>query len=192
MKTSNKAHKERVYKCAEAFIGRYGIKGWNMNDLAGAAGITKRTLYKIIESKEQLVHDVVFEKIYESRDYIFDVLQSGGDFRTSLEKIIAAIPELLNRNLINNNGDIFREYPAIEEQFVRENRIFFSQMRDFLQSGIDSGNLIGDITPDFIYQTFQAILIHFIKYSSSQSEAAEKVGLALRCMYRGTITGEKK
>jgi len=191
MKTKNKALEERIFKHTEAFIARNGIKGWNMNDLAAEAGITKRTLYKIIESKELLIREIVFRNIFEIRDKISEILKTGDDVLTSIDRIISTITELLRNNIINRYGDILNEFPDLESEIVKENEIFFSQLRDFLSRGIAEGYLMKDLSPDFMYRSFLAILFYFIKYSKSQEEAADSIGLALRCMFRGSINYER-
>ena len=191
MKTKNKALEERVFKNAKTFISRNGIKGWNMNDLASDCGTTKRTLYKIIESKEQLVREVLFRNIYEIRDKIFELIQAGDDFLPTLDRIILEIAELMKNNFVSRYSDILNEYPELENEIVKENEIFFTQLRDFLSRGIAEGYLISELTPDFIYRSFLAVFFYFIKYSKTQDEAADSIGLALRCLYRGTISYER-
>lgn len=121
MKSKSKATEEKVFKSAEMLMSRYGIKGWNMNDLAAASGITKRTLYKIITSKEQLIRDVAQNNINAMREKLFDIIKKGEGFMESLEMMIVAIPELLKNNYVNNYSDILNEFPELEAELVREN-----------------------------------------------------------------------
>lgn len=192
MKTKNKALEERILRNTESLISRNGIKGWNMNDLASHAGITKRTLYKIIESKEQLIREIVFKNIFEIRDKISEIIKGSDDVLSGIDHIITTIAELLRNNIINRYGEILNEFPDLEAEIVKENAIFFSQLRDFLSKGIEDGYLVKDLTPDFMYRTFLANLFYFIKYSRTQEEAADNMALALRCMFRGSINYEKK
>ncbi len=187
MKSKNKAMEERVLKSAKNFISSYGVKGWSMDDLASAAGITKRTLYKIISTKEQLVHDIVFENIRENREAFFQILQSGPDFGEYIDLIIFKIPELLKNSYINRYKDILHEYPDIEAEIVRENEQVNSHMRDFFQNGVDKGYLRKEIRPEHMSQMLAAIMIFFVKYSDSQEDATEKIREALRYMLHGCI-----
>lgn len=190
MKSKNKAMEERVFKSAQNFVSTYGVKGWSMDDLASSAGITKRTLYKIIGSKEELIRDIVFENIRENREAFIQILQSGPDFDEYIELIIYKIPELLKNSYINKYKDILREYPDIESEIVRENEQVSSQMRDFFQNGIDQGYLRKEIKPEQINQMLAATLIFFVKYSDSQDDATEKIREALRYILYGCINRE--
>jgi len=190
MKAKNKTLEERVYRTAEEFLTKYGIKGWNMNDLAAESGITKRTLYKIIESKESLIRNIVFKNIMDMREQLLFIIRSDKNFLQSLEQIVYKIPELLKSTFISKYGEILHEYPDIELEFVRETEIFFNELRDYFQNGINSGFLKKELTPDFIYHSFQAIALYFIKYSKTQSEAADRIGLALKLIFQGSINRE--
>ena len=188
MKSKSKASEEKVFKSAETLMSRYGIKGWNMNDLAAASGITKRILYKIITSKEQLIRDVAFNNINAMREKLFDIIRTNEGFMECLELIIVAIPELLKNNYINNYSDILNEFPELEADLVRENEKLSNDILLFFQRGIDSGLISNNVTPAFINQMFQGLIIHFAKYSSSETETAEKLSIALRSLVFGIST----
>lgn len=185
MKSKSKATEEKVFKSAELLMSRYGIKGWNMNDLAAASGMTKRTLYRIITSKEQLIRDVAFQNIDAIREQLFDIIRTNEGFMECLEMIITAIPELLKNNYVNNYSDILNEFPELEGELVHENEKLSNDIYLFFQRGIDSGFINKNVNPEFINQMFQGLIIHFAKYSSSETETAEKISLALRSLVFG-------
>ncbi len=45
MENHSESQLKRIKKSARTLIFAYGVKGWNMDDCAREAGITKRTLY---------------------------------------------------------------------------------------------------------------------------------------------------
>lgn len=189
MKSKSKATGEKVFRSAETLISRYGIKGWNMNDLAAASAMTKRTLYKIITSKEQLIRDVAFQNIDAMREKLFEIVRKNEGFMESLEMIMVAIPELLKNNYINNYSDILNEFPELEGDLVRENEKLSNDLYLFFQRGMNDGFINKNLTPEFVNQMFQAMIIHFAKYSMSETEAAEKINLALHSLVYGISTG---
>lgn len=185
MKSKSRITEEKVFKSAETLMSRYGIKGWNMNDLAAASGITKRTLYKIITSKEQLIRDVAFNNINAIREKLFEIIRKNEGFMESLEMIIVTIPELLKNNYINNYSDILNEFPELEADLVHANEKLSNDLLFFFQRGIEAGYISNSVTPAFINQMFQGLIIHFAKYSRSETETAEKISLALRSLVFG-------
>lgn len=46
---------ELLYQCSRLFM-RYGVKSVSMDDIARELGISKKTLYQVIDDKEELVH----------------------------------------------------------------------------------------------------------------------------------------
>lgn len=185
MKAKRKATEEKVYKSTEMLMSRYGIKGWNMNDLAQASGITKRTLYKIIESKEQLIRHVAFSNIHAMRDKIVDITRCDSGFMERMEKMINTVPEVLKNNYINNYSDILNEFPELEGDIVRENEKLFDEIRSFYQGGIDGGYIRSDIAPELIHHMVQALVIYFSKYPSSEADYTSRMKAALNSLFFG-------
>lgn len=187
MKFKNKATEEKVFKSAEMLIYRHGTKGWNMNDLAEYAGITKGTLYKIITSKEQLIHDVSLKNIKVMREKILEVIKSGSGFMNRMEQLTVVVPGLLKNNYLNTYSDILKELPGLEEDIVIENELIFNDMVSFFKTGVDEGYIRKDISPDLIHHMVQAIILYFAKYSKSGGEFPEKMKMALHCLINGIV-----
>ncbi len=187
MKFKSKATEEKVFKSAEMLILRYGTKGWNMNDLAEAAGITKGTLYKIITSKEQLIHDVSFKNIKVMREKILEVIRSDSGFMERMENLAIVVPGLLKNNYITTYSDILKELPGLEADIVSENELIFKDMVSFFQTGIEEGYIRRDVSPDLIHHIVQAIILYFAKYSTPGGEFPEKMKMALHCLINGIV-----
>ncbi len=192
MKFKSKAAEEKVFKSAETLMSRYGIKGWNMNDLAKESGITKRTLYKIISSKEEFIRDISFKNIKVMREKILEVIKSDSGFMERIELLAVVVPGLLKNNYIKTYSDILTEFPELEADIVRENELIFNDMKDFFQAGIDMGYLRKDISPDLIHHMVQAIILYFAKYPASGSEFHEKMKMALHCLINGIVIHERQ
>ena len=77
----------RINKAADELVFTYGVRGWNMNDCAQEAGITKRTLYRYIDSKEQLVEMVLKRFIRKTQLTLASALEKEEDFQSISLKI---------------------------------------------------------------------------------------------------------
>lgn len=64
MKVGDIKIEEMIFEQTKQLLLQYGIKDWNMSYLAKRCEMSKRTLYKIIESKEDLLKKM-FQKIIE-------------------------------------------------------------------------------------------------------------------------------
>ena len=65
MQKKSITHRKLVYEVARKFIFEMDIRAWSMDMLAAEADITKRTLYRIVPSKESLVEEVMLEMTEE-------------------------------------------------------------------------------------------------------------------------------
>jgi len=70
MKSQNEHVIARVHEATVELLVSRGARGWNMDDLAANSGISKRTLYKIVISREAVVEKVVMDGLQESMDKI--------------------------------------------------------------------------------------------------------------------------
>ncbi len=83
-------------KVAEAAIVAFNDKGvkFRMDDLAAMLGMSKKTLYKLYDSKEELVMTAVelgFGSVMESKEAIIN--DPGLDIASKIRKVIIEIPE---------------------------------------------------------------------------------------------------
>ena len=185
MKAKSKIVEEKVYTNAETLLARHGTRGWNMNDLAAASGITKRTLYKIITTKEQLIRDIAFSNINSIKNRVSEIIRNEPDFPACLDRLILAIPELFRNNYINNYSEILGGFPELEAELVKENEKITDDLVEFFRQGIDKGYLRNDLTPQMIQQMLQAFVIYFAKYSKNDEEIGENMRIALHSLVNG-------
>ena len=181
----SRAIEERVLKTAQNFISCHGVKGWNMDSLANASGICKRTLYKTVTSKEQLIRDICIKAVIDIQNRFIEINKPEKDFMEAFEEMLQIVPDLLKNNYIFNFNEILHEYPSLEPEFIKENNKLFNNVRVFLQSGINNGYLRDDISPTFLHQMFQAFVLYFMKYSTPQSESSVNIDHALHYLLEG-------
>ena len=98
MKVGDIHTEELVVEKAREMLIKYGVKGWNMNDLARESNMSKRTLYKIIGSKEDLLFKILLNNMKNEIARLKKYLQSDKSF-----------PELLN-NLSQQITDGFDDF----------------------------------------------------------------------------------
>jgi len=146
---------ERIIEIATKLFLERGIKAVSMDDVAQALGISKRTLYETISSKDELLircledmgkkmHDS--HKALESKDK--DVLQimTGHLFLTvmQLKKISIAFLQDISRVCKPGASDVFKE----EKQ---RDKAGFAQM---IAKGQEEGYIKTDIKPKLLIDVF--------------------------------------
>jgi AcrR family transcriptional regulator len=184
----SETHRARVYDIARGFVLERGASGWSMDDLAAEAGITKRTLYRIIDSKERLVGEVVTGFIAGGQEKIAVIIASEKDYFTSARSIMAQFPALAGGLGSHAVSDILVQYPAVEKQVIARRSELTAGIIRFFDRGISAGLLREGFTGEFVLQLFQAMVLYFIK-SSQGDEFSKNINAAFEVLLTGISAG---
>jgi len=187
MKVHDKELEERILHHAAEMMARRGVRGWNMDQLAADVGLAKNTLYKMVRSKEDLVERVVISKIRTVQAKALEI--AGDEAVDDLEKLTATFTELIHSVYSEPMREIFLEYPAIEKRVRRHEDEITRKIIAFIQEGIDSGRLRGDLEAGFIFSLFQAMVLYFIK---SEEIPLPALGAKLQNAFNCLINGIKR
>lgn len=162
-----------------------GIRGWNTMDLAEAVGISKRTLYKVVRSKESILLGAVVEKIQDIQHRLAAVVAQGGDTREKIERITETFPGLVLDLSPSIFQQIYRTYPAIEEEIVRLRLSLGDPVIAFLRESQASGEISSTPEPGTIFQMFQAFVLYFITEEKESMTAVAKIRQSMKALFEG-------
>jgi len=129
----------------------YGIKGNTMDDIANAAGISKKTLYQYYENKEQLIEQVL--------DYQYEIFNQK--IQVTNQSKIDAIDQLIRFNVIllellksinpASTNDLKKSYHPIYIQTKnRFTLLFHEAITKNIEEGKESGIYRDDINNEII------------------------------------------
>jgi AcrR family transcriptional regulator len=185
MKVTEEGIRERVHEKTMELLDRRGLKGWNMDRLAADAGLAKNTLYKIIGSKEDLIREILLGFIRGVQTRLVEIIERGDDYEGTLEALLMEFPRLLYGVRPDLIREIFLEYP-VTQKAVREHQDEITRsILKFIREGIEKGILRGDITPDFIFELLQAVVLYYIGSGRGSDEVAERIRLSFTCILGG-------
>lgn len=185
MKINDRQIELRIQERAAQVIFSRGIKGWSMDQLAADVGLAKNTLYKIINSKEELIEKVIIGYIHSVQSRLAEIISNEENYLTALEKMSAEFPHMLNSLYADSMQEIFLEYPSIEKQVWEHQDELTHKIIDFFNKGIEHGILRRDAQAEFIFEIMQALLLHFIKSGAKGPELAGKIRLTLNFLING-------
>jgi AcrR family transcriptional regulator len=186
MKNEKKKNtQEKINKAAQTLVFLYGIKGWNMDQCAKEAGVTKRTLYKYIDSKEKLVEKVLFDYIQNTQAALVQQLNNIPDFLTGLETILDIYPALIMKMNSRVIQDIFKQFPTIEEHLINKRLSFTADIKNYIQQGQRQGVVNSDVDADTIIEIMQSLIIYYSK--SNPEHFGEKIRESFRTVIYGII-----
>ncbi|HOV92114.1 MAG TPA: TetR/AcrR family transcriptional regulator [Candidatus Kapabacteria bacterium] len=152
--------KDRIIQNSIGLFCQNGLKNVNTDLIAQEVGISKRTLYEVFPSKEQLIREVLLNlmnTIQQEVQKLNKVIDDGSsdNFILVFQHLMKVISDVLNNFTKQIMTDLKRYYPVIWEE-IRAFRVV--GMRDeFLKIcryGQSKGFIRDDINVDLIYYIF--------------------------------------
>ena len=188
MKVCNEEIKERIIQTTRDFLKKYGLKGWNMDLLACETGLAKNTLYKIIGSKERLLEETILSKMREDLIQIEDIIKEEEDYAKAVNMMTERFADLVKNNFDYVIPSVYLEYPGIEKKVRSSQKEIYSSIVAFIHTGVEKGLMRDDITPDFILDLVEGIVLHY--YRSGLT--GDKFEMAFQCAMDCLVSGLKK
>ncbi len=140
--------KERIVESCAKYINMYGVKRFTVDDIAKDLGISKKTIYKYFNSKDELVSEFISMSI---KDNINNTLEAVNKEETIIGKLNAA---LLSHHKYEMPLEILegiqKHYPDDWEKIEKQRSFKIELVRNFIKQGIDAGKLRKDINIEVI------------------------------------------
>lgn len=185
MKVQNEEVIESVFETAKTIILTKGLKSLNMDELAKECDLAKATLYKIIESKAQLVgkialhfYENTFAKLYEhylESPSLGSLVKGSID---SLEEISVGKLRVLVR-------EIYVAYPFIkddiEEYLITLEGKVYTLFRKFQVEGL----IVQDVNLRLLIEIIRKTLQMSIDSNESDEVIKEKINIFNKLIVRG-------
>ena len=146
---------EQICDTATANFMAYGIRSVSMDDLAGAMGISKKTLYQYFNNKEELVFKAIVRHIEMERKHISSLIEKATDAvhemvevsRHSVRMFRSIKPALLH-DLQKYYKTCWQEISDFQEGFIR------STIKENILRGMEEGYYRSDIDPEIISKLY--------------------------------------
>ena len=161
---------DKIKKAAEELVFTLGVKGWNMSDCAREAGITKRTLYKYIKSKEELVEKTLINNINDTQNKLRKVIENEKDYITGLNNLIIDFSTIIDQFDSRIYRSIFAEYPDIEAAVVDKRYLLASVVLEYLKHGQDINVINKEFNVENILNVLQAVVLYNLKSRTCKKE----------------------
>ncbi|ABS23421.1 MULTISPECIES: TetR/AcrR family transcriptional regulator [Bacillus cereus group] len=150
-----KIRREDILKAAEAVFFAKGYEGATMDEIANVAEYSKRTLYSYFQSKEQLLHGIIYRAYQALNRIVSDTLDEREDLNGIMKlkllgkayvRFIQLHPKYFEMIVLYNGA--MSELPADDEFKVMsdlEGEKTFHYLVNLLQEGIKDSSVRADI-----------------------------------------------
>ncbi|HUW66263.1 MAG TPA: TetR/AcrR family transcriptional regulator [Spirochaetia bacterium] len=132
--------RERVFNAMAELARSRGLHAITMDELAEAAGVSKRTVYRYFPGKEQVVEGMIGQFALEVESGIAGILAGGARPREKLRLLATHLHERLSLLDPPSMADLQRHYPAVWQKLED----FRSQKVMLLEGLITEGIACGD------------------------------------------------
>lgn len=184
--------KKKILNCAKSRFERFGIKKTTMDEICSDAGISKKTLYQLFKSKEDLFVSLFIRETLRAREY---VLKQIKDVMDPLEKIEKLVPIAINyykkenflTQVLRDSERIYTPY--LKEKYQRQvEEGMIRILVDILKEGMEKGSINKSdphVTAYCLFKLFQS----FTYFRSSSIKGTKK---ELQALNKFIANGIKK
>jgi AcrR family transcriptional regulator len=142
---------KNIIKIASELYKSYGLKSITMDDVANACMISKKTLYKYVKDKADLLKQV-YENEFSKQFIQFNELKNKK--LNAIEEVFEIHKSLIKLIKVQNplvEYDLIKYYPKIHKEMMdNRSRMVYESMLENLKKGIDEGLYYSDIDIELI------------------------------------------
>ena len=148
--------RERAIETTSEIVLKCGNLSVRMDDVAQELSVSKRTLYEIFGSKEELLVECMKRHIARMSKIIADEMGREEDVLTvfikHLEVLIAE-----SRERDHNKFEDMDKYPKLKKLFHEHLADMANRMRGFMELGVRQGVFRDDLNMDVLMKAFSAM-----------------------------------
>ena len=152
-KEPQSVHRKNISAAAEQLFMAKGIENTSMNDIAGAAGYSKATLYVYFKNKEEIISFLVLESMKTLHRYLSEAFDNRNDAKTGFMAMCHALvmyqeeyPLYFKMVLENINIDFeTRDFLPEEKETFLIGESINQLIATYFPTKIESGELRPDI-----------------------------------------------
>lgn len=181
-KEPRSVHRENIVSAASVLFMERGIAATSMDDIAKAAGYSKATLYVYFENKEEIVGILVLNSMKKLYDYISSALIQHETTKARYDFICRGLvqyqeefPFYFKMVLDKINIDFEnKEYLPEERETYQIGEEINEKIKNFLLSGMEKGDLRGDLDIMPAIFNFWGMLSGIIQLAANKEEYIKK------------------
>ena len=151
--------RNRIITAARELFLEYGYSKVSASEIAQAIGISKKTLYKEFETKEDILRAVILPKLKESAKQIDSILADRSmPFLDKLKEVMSMIGFQHHRVSPVLSRDVFIHAPEVWQEIHEVKQARFRKFGILLEEGIKHGVFRSDVPAEIILRSYTAAI----------------------------------
>lgn len=164
--------KARILDHAELRLLEQGYRGMRVDELARDVGISKRTLYELFRTKEEMAREALERVLGDMLVDIDRAMQEHGDPSEQLQASI----RILAQRFANAQEPFYRDLettPSLVTQLEEARAQAFVKIDAIIQAGVASGRFRSDVESHCVCLVLTAVLELFQRRGAAASRSAQ-------------------
>jgi AcrR family transcriptional regulator len=192
----NDEKRDRILRAALEVCAQRGVAAARMEEIAARAGVSKGTLYRFFESKEDLLLATILASYEQGLKHVDADLQAARDPRDLLARLCNGLTDVLvqvgaHARVHYQAWGITASTPASEAKLLGFLRAFHAErdqmIENLVRAGQDAGVFRRDVQPRVVADAVTALLSGFIYRATFDPRAASRE--ALRACFDSLVRG---
>lgn len=183
MKFGNENIEKIVFENTKNILLQRGVKGWNMDDLAKECGMSKRTLYKIIGNKEDLLYRCYEETFSSYTENFKKFLQQDEDYYLLLDSLADQIVSRIDEYVIASSKTIRTEYPQISKMIEDKIDVHHELIIKFFEEGINKNLFRDNVSASNMDHIVNALMDYNLNNSKNKADFELKIKEQLNFLF---------
>lgn len=163
MKINNENFLFFLYERTFEILESSGSKGWTMEDVCKAAGISKDTLYRAVSGKEDLITRAIKFKIASHISDMQKITDLNLEYYTRFNRMLSLLYEIIESFSSKQLQSVLRDYPLSSHYTLSEFSNLLKILELFLQQGIDEGTLRQELDASFLATNIHYTVLYIIE-----------------------------
>lgn len=202
--------RRQILEAAGRLFYRYGFRRTSLDDIARECRISKKTIYRHFEGKDELVRTVLFELVSEKMDSVLWVFGNliPPDYREfvhqpdhetgakpSIREMLKAVTEFAQRTRqrfsMQMHTDLRTDYPELWRDLLEMRKPFIKGVVEIIERGRENGDVRREINPlvatELIFTAYESLLNSSVL--NTQGIGPSEIGLTfLEILRHGLLT----
>ncbi len=170
---------ERIIRESTHIFMRYGIKSVNMDDIASRLGVSKKTLYKYVSDKADLVERVLHFQSHLEDEILKEIGSKNLNAIDENFEILGMVMNMVKDIHPSVLFDLQKYHPELMRKMEEErNETIQSTLKNNLKKGVAEGLYRTDLNTDFIASIYVSAVESIFRELSF-----ENAGLSFQDLY---------
>ncbi len=164
---------ERILDKASELIKRFGLRKFTMDEIAGELGISKKTVYKYFESKNQLISEIINRIVELEKRTFREEVEKGSTWQEKLGAMLTLhTPDDFPFKLLD---ELYRYFPAEKKKIQELGEFRREIILPLLEQGQNCGEIRADLNLAIIW-----LVIHNIFLTPADPEILESQNITVK------------